>query len=331
MDNQQQRFPKGKNVQRLSVLYLMKYILYLTTNLINNKKYAGVHKTENPDIFDGYLGCGVSKKDLKKNVKVGFPAAVHKYGYENFKREVLKVFPCTEEGKILVSKAEEELVDEKWVKDPNTYNLVKGGIIPPYDVLKKKIVQYDLEGHFLRVWNSITEAELELNLTSIFQALSGKSRYCGEWQWKYYIDESSYDDIAPTSTKEKVIYQFDLQGNLLKVWKSITLASQIFDNPNSAKTAIWNVCNKITRQAFGYYWSYKSKFEFNPYNGCTAVASYKDDGTFIKSYTSLKEAAQEYNLKTTSNIIACIKGKQKRCGGVRWRYYYGNNENIKSL
>ena len=34
----------------------MKYIVYKTTNLINNKIYVGVHRT-NPDIFDGYKGC----------------------------------------------------------------------------------------------------------------------------------------------------------------------------------------------------------------------------------------------------------------------------------
>jgi hypothetical protein len=44
--------------------YFMKYIVYLTKNLkskINgiNKIYVGVHKTKNPEIFDGYIGCGV--------------------------------------------------------------------------------------------------------------------------------------------------------------------------------------------------------------------------------------------------------------------------------
>ena len=37
----------------------MKYIVYQTTSKVNNKIYIGVHKTENPDVFDGYLGNGI--------------------------------------------------------------------------------------------------------------------------------------------------------------------------------------------------------------------------------------------------------------------------------
>ena len=37
----------------------MKYIVYKTTNLINNYIYIGVHKTQDPNIFDSYIGCGV--------------------------------------------------------------------------------------------------------------------------------------------------------------------------------------------------------------------------------------------------------------------------------
>ena len=33
----------------------LKFIVYCTTNIVNNKIYIGVHKTENPDIFDGYI------------------------------------------------------------------------------------------------------------------------------------------------------------------------------------------------------------------------------------------------------------------------------------
>lgn len=30
----------------------MKYIVYLTTNIVNNKIYIGVHETEDPEVWD---------------------------------------------------------------------------------------------------------------------------------------------------------------------------------------------------------------------------------------------------------------------------------------
>lgn len=67
----------------------MKYIVYLTTNLSNNKIYIGVHGTENPDIFDGYIGNSInifeSNPELK-HPKIPFHKAVKKYGYSSFRR-----------------------------------------------------------------------------------------------------------------------------------------------------------------------------------------------------------------------------------------------------
>ena len=37
------------------------YIVYKTTCLVNNYIYVGVHKTKDPNIFDGYLGRGFWK------------------------------------------------------------------------------------------------------------------------------------------------------------------------------------------------------------------------------------------------------------------------------
>ena len=181
MGNQQQRFPKGENVQRLKVLYLMyKNIVYLTKNKINGKIYVGVHRT-NPEYFDGYIGCGVTHKDKKNCTKIGFPAAVRKYGYENFERKTLFEYPDTEEGRILAFKKEEEIVNEKFVKSTKTYNLVKGGKFTVYEHNKKEIAQYTLEGKFIRTWSSIKEAEDALFYTSISKALTGHSKYAGNF------------------------------------------------------------------------------------------------------------------------------------------------------
>lgn len=35
----------------------MKYIVYYTVCTENNKIYIGVHKTENPEVFNGYISC----------------------------------------------------------------------------------------------------------------------------------------------------------------------------------------------------------------------------------------------------------------------------------
>lgn len=40
----------------------MKYIVYKTTCLVNSKIYIGYHRTSNPEVFDGYLGCGLYKQ-----------------------------------------------------------------------------------------------------------------------------------------------------------------------------------------------------------------------------------------------------------------------------
>ena len=306
----------------------MKYIVYKTTNLINGKIYIGVHRT-NPDIFDGYIGCGVTNKDRKKKTTRGFPKAVQKYGYKNFKRETLFEFPDTEYGKEQAYKKEKEIVNINFIKRKDTYNLITGGTKGKSSTTTRKIAQYTIDGKFIRIWESIREAEENLNLTSLRSCLCGNAKYCGGFQWRYY--NGYLEDVPSIQIKEKSVFQFDLSGNLIKSWKSITIASQQFNNPKSAKVAICAVCKNKKIQAYGYYWSYKNKFEMHINKNYAPVAKYDDYGYFLESYTSIAEAAKVNGINTPSNIINCIKGYQKHCGGHRWRYFYGNKNNIKPL
>lgn len=85
--------------------------VYKITNLLNNKIYIGVHSTD--DLNDGYMG---SSKALENAIK--------KYGVENFKKEILVDF----ETKEVAYRLEKMLVDEKFVKRKDTYNVKVGGI-----------------------------------------------------------------------------------------------------------------------------------------------------------------------------------------------------------
>jgi len=90
----------------------MFHITYKTTNLINYKIYIGVHSTENPEVFDGYLGSG----------KV-LLLAIKKHGKDNFIREILSIYETSEEA----FAEERRIVDEEFVARDDTYNLKVGG------------------------------------------------------------------------------------------------------------------------------------------------------------------------------------------------------------
>lgn len=86
------------------------YIIYKTTNLLNNKIYIGQHTTSNLD--DGYLGSGVA-----------ITKAISMHGRKNFKREILYFCESKEE----LNEKEREIVNEEFVLRRDTYNLVCGG------------------------------------------------------------------------------------------------------------------------------------------------------------------------------------------------------------
>lgn len=90
------------------------YIVYRTTNNVNQKTYIGTHKQvgTDPYSFDGYLGSGIALN-----------AAVRRDGKENFTRETLFVF----DNRSDCMAKERELVDESVVSDKNNYNLKEGG------------------------------------------------------------------------------------------------------------------------------------------------------------------------------------------------------------
>lgn len=89
------------------------WILYRTTNLINSKIYVGVHKLADTTKSRNYLGSGLALK-----------IAIEKYGKNNFTRTTLDEFACAEDAYL----AETNMVNEEFIKRPDTYNMKIGGM-----------------------------------------------------------------------------------------------------------------------------------------------------------------------------------------------------------
>jgi len=144
---------------------------------VNNKIYIGVHKTMNPDKFDGYIGNGVyvSQPNTYKYSKTKFQCAINKYGVKNFVRKTLACFDTEKEAYHL----EEELVTEEFLKRDDVYNMILGGYAGLYIHQRVKVYQYDLDGKFMTSYRSLIDAAncIGCQYSSISSAIKEKAKW----------------------------------------------------------------------------------------------------------------------------------------------------------
>ena len=104
------------------------HILYMTTNLVNNKIYIGVHSSVN--LKDRYIGCGIYYRSCVSEQMCGqskFARSVVKYGLNNFKRENLLYFSTGSEA----YEFESIVVTSEFVNRDYVLNSTTGGSNPP--------------------------------------------------------------------------------------------------------------------------------------------------------------------------------------------------------
>lgn len=300
---------------------IMKYIVYITTNKINNKIYVGVHQTENPDIFDGYLGCGAyaNKPSSYNKGKTHLHNAILKYGTSAFYRQTLRVFDNLEDALDL----EAWIVNDAFVKRTDTYNMTLGGQVPP--ILSKTIYQFDLKGNLIKTWDSIKDITnyYKINKDRIAMCIKDKRSF-NNFFWS---DKENINIKEFRLSDRGYVYQYNKDGKLLNIFKNASEAALKLDiTRNAISNAVFNriLCS-------GYYflrpdedinillYDRSNKILANT----TKVYRYLKDGTFDKEYKSIKEASLDTPKTCHGNIICAIKNN-KTSGGFRWSYIKSN-------
>ena len=162
-------------------------VIYMTTNLINGKKYLGMDSKNDPK----YLGSG---RLIRK--------AIIKYGRENFKKEILEECSNIRE---LRDKEVEYLKKYDVKNNFDFYNLIDKSYGSNSNRNLKQITKQKMsEAHKGKL---LSDSHKE----AIRKATKGHKK---DQEWRKNLSKSSTESFG------RPVIQYDLEGNFIKEWKS---------------------------------------------------------------------------------------------------------------
>jgi hypothetical protein len=128
-----------------------------------------------------------------------------------------------------------------------------------------------------------------------------------------------------TNFHVKPVYQFDLQGNLINCYSSVTLASNVLGFSESHIQHAAQPDNVETKSAAGYYWSYKKEIQLPKDHRHTQIHVYDLSGKYTETYNTLKECIESlYPHRVYSSVASVInritKCKTAQLEGYRFSY-----------
>lgn len=96
---------------------------------------------------------------------------------------------------------------------------------------------------------------LNINRTNVQACLSGKTKTCGGYQWKYIeeFDENAVEDVSEYNIRNEIV-QLDLHYNVIAIYFNCRRASRTInlENPNKQSKYIHKALSKKSRYAYGY-------------------------------------------------------------------------------
>lgn len=291
----------------------MKYIVYKTTNLINNYIYIGVHKTATPYDFDHYLGNGVydNISSSYQKAKTKFQQAVKEFGPNNFRRETLAVYSTAMEA----YSVEELLVNEEFLSRSDVYNMILGGIVNCTEGIN--VYQYDINGNLTTSYDSFESAgrTIGVQASSIRRAVLYKYKVKNTYFNTDKVEKLDLSNYTINIKKVKV-YRYTKDGKFDQEFDSYGAAARNSDSsPSNIRNAtILGYCARGL-----YYFSFIKAEQFDRARTkqiqFRKVHQYTADGVYITTYETQAEAERQ---NPYSNITKAIKLKSVDENGFMW-------------
>lgn len=269
------------------------YCVYVHTSP-SGKRYVGQTGTK-PEYRWGKDGANYLQMKNGKYTQPAFANAILKYGWGNFDHEIIASNLTKEEA----DNFEKLLIEKLNTMNPKCgYNLREGGHNSCISEEQKKKISESLKG------NIISESARK----KLSDGMKGRF-------------------LGVNSPCAKKIVQYDMQGNLIKIWDSISDAARKLKlDPGHIAKCCHNT-DGYFKTAGGCIWRFfgveltkEYVNECNQYKRSRCISQYSLSKELICIYENMKEA----ELKTGvdhSNISACCNGRRKVAGGFIWRYF----------
>lgn len=198
---------------------------------------------------------------------------------------------------------------------------------------KKPILQYDLNGIFIKRYDCIQDVvkETGFSATNIREVCNHKKYISNGYIWCHEDEPKTiYELIAeiPTAKTKRPIEQYTLNGELITTFNSITEAAQSL---GIHRSSIENALTNKSYNCQGYLWKYQDdsesiekKVERNnskqDYRK-RAVNQYDLQGNFLQTYDSATTAAIAIGKPGNgSSITKACNGKLKTAYKYKWTY-----------
>ena len=323
--------------------------VYITTNMVNGKRYLGQKKFDKKDKWKTYLGSGTA-----------FKQAVRKYGEENFVKNIVCICYSIEE----LNQIEHDLsVYLDVVKSPDWYNLVYGGSTmagysPPIEVRKKlskalkgkpapnkgipmseetkrKISErYSGENAIwygkhhteeskekIRQARTGTKASKETREKMSKQRTNSMSYFYGHYHSEESKIKMSEAKKGEKSVTARPVVQLTKDGKFIKEWLYIKQAS---DELGILATNISYCCRHGGSSVGGFIWVYKDEYNPSKSYKCTNHTKHKVvqltlDNKFISEYESVSQASKSVGVSSSSISNYC-RGISNPSGEYKWMY-----------
>lgn len=202
----------------------------------------------------------------------------------------------------------------------------------PTKIFKTKVavLQYDLDGYFIKEFETITDAARESGVlpSNIEECIKGKRDRAGIFMWKLKTEDFLLQ-IAPYKSRPrnaKVILQYDRNGKFVKEY--LTMEDAI-NECNISRCILMKCLSNPNKSYNNYVWRYKKG------NGITQEIDISDIifdskynapvvkcdlfGNILQEYPSVFAASKETGLSRT-HINNSIAGHSKQLDNFIWKY-----------